>query len=360
MIRRDASTRTAGLSTDEAAAFWLVQMDAGRLEGSLAAEFERWRGADPAHEAAFERARGTWHLFDDVAGDAHIAAFRASALATKAERRPLSRYFLGGGIAAALVGMVVLAGAMMPTWPDGTWGRADIGRQPVPIAANRYGPSDFATARGERRRIELADGSRITLNTDSAMRVAYSADRRLITMLRGQALFEVARDRSRPFVVEAGSRQITALGTVFDVRLEADRTQVTLAEGKVVVDGRHDSAPAGAGIAPTLQSPGEELIVRNNGVQVTGRVDVERQLRWREGFAEFEAVPLSQAAEEMNRYSTSTIAVDSVAGQMKVSGIFRTGSPQRFAEIVAEILPVRTRTRPDGTIEIVGDDRQAP
>ncbi|MET1754970.1 FecR domain-containing protein [Novosphingobium sp. RD2P27] len=344
MIGAPATRFPRGLSPDEAAAFWLVQMDAGRLEGRLAAEFEQWLGIAPRHGEAFKRARETWNLFEGVGDEPSVAAIRHGALAAEPEHRSSGWKFVGAGAAATILGLMALATAILPAWRE---------RLPVFVPAVRYERSDFATARGELREIELVDGSRITLNTDSAVRVAYSADRRLIAMLRGQALFEVAKNRRWPFVVEAGGRQITALGTVFDVRLEPDRVQVILAEGKVLVDSLKEHQEAGTAVAPVLLTPGEELIARKGRAAVTTKIDVERQLRWREGFAEFEEVPLATAVEEMNRYSTTPLVVDREAGELKVSGIFRTGSPHRFAAIVAELLPVRVRSLPEGSIQIV-------
>ncbi|MEW9856693.1 FecR family protein [Novosphingobium sp. M1R2S20] len=356
MSAQQTSSSVAGLSPDEAAAFWLVQIEAERMEGRTAADFTHWLEASPHHGEAFERARGTWDLFDRAEGDATLAAIRVSALRTAPPRRRF-RHAWAAGIAATLAGLVLLTVTHVPGWHTA---------RPTLAAAAEYEDSDFATARGEQRRIELADGSQITLNTDSALRVAYSDEWRLVTLLRGQALFKVAGNRDWPFVVMAGNRQITALGTLFDVRLETDRVQVMLAEGKVVVDGRTDGSAeprkgvGGAGIGspvvPIVLSPGQELVARNGQASVTAKVDVEQQLRWREGFAEFEEVPLADAVAEMNRYAASPIVVDAAAGRLKVSGIFRTGSsPRRFAAILAEMLPVRARTLADGTIEIVND-----
>src|SRR3546814_16085472 len=111
--------------------------------------------------------------------------------------------------------------------------------------------------KGERRTVRLADGTAITLNTDSAVRVGYVADRRLVRLLRGQALFEVAKDPHRPFVVQAGAKQITALGTIFEVRLlDSARMTVPLVEGKfVVAQGEERPDAAYPRMVPPVRPP---------------------------------------------------------------------------------------------------------
>src|SRR3546814_3958255 len=121
---------------------------------------------------------------------------------------------------------------------------------------------EFLTLKGGRRTVPLADGPAITPNPGSAVRVRYVAGCRLVRLLRGQALFEVAKDPHRPFVVQAGAKQITALGTIFEVRLlDSDRMKVTLVEGKVVVDEGEDRPDDGAPVmVPAVLAPGDALV----------------------------------------------------------------------------------------------------
>ncbi|MBY8821907.1 FecR family protein [Sphingomonas colocasiae] len=346
-----------GLSTEEAASHWLTRMDAGRLDDRDQAEFDAWLAESRANADAFEQARRAWSLFDDADGDPHLDALRAAALSAGPEPRRGLWLGMGVGIAASLLVAIGLGVNGLPDWG---------GDRPASVAAGQAPPApvpavalpdrgDFATARGEKRLVKLADGSAVTLNTDSAIRIGYTADRRLVTLLRGQALFEVARNKARPFVVQAGDRQVTALGTIFQVRLDSDRMKVTLVEGKVVVDGLDGAAGRqGAVIVPTVLAPGEELVAMLGAPQKLGRVDVDQQLRWRDGFVEFDDMPLDAAVREINRYSGRQLVIhDGATGKLRVSGVFRTGDPERFAAIVGELLPVRARDLPDNRIELV-------
>ncbi|HKS20803.1 MAG TPA: FecR family protein [Bradyrhizobium sp.] len=348
----------AGLAPAEAASHWLVRLDSPPLSDREQAAFETWLAASPAHAEAFEAAKRAWSMFDDAIGDPLLDAIHASALEVGPERRRGMWVGLGVGIAASLlaavaIGPQILSAIDKPPAVAAQSAAAMPNQEPAHIAA-RHGWADFATARGERRVVRLAEGSTVTLNTDSAIRVAYSDKRRLIHLLRGQALFEVAKNKSWPFVVRAGDREVTALGTVFEVRLDSNRMKVTLVEGKVVVDGVDDQpSPESGAVVPTILTPGQELIATDGQSQILTKVDVEQQLRWRDGFVEFEDVPLEEAVREMNRYTRREMIIgDARSAQLRVSGVFRTGNSERFAAIVGELLPVRTQALPDGRIEL--------
>jgi transmembrane sensor len=259
---------------------------------------------------------------------------------------------VGAGIAASLLAVDVFNVDLLQSPPRQA---ASIVARPTPTAVETSKPSygEFTTGKGERRTIDLADGTALTLNTDSAVRVAYAPGRRFVRLLRGQVLFEVAKDRRRPFVVEAADRQVTALGTVFEVMLDRDRMHVTLVEGKVVVDAVSDHPVNAAIIKPMVLAPGQEFVAAIGSSPQLVQVDVDQQLRWREGFVEFNDVPLTEATEEMNRYSSRRLVIhDDATGSLRISGVFRTDNPERFGAIVGELLPIRTRLLPNKNIEL--------
>lgn len=344
-----------GLAPDEAAAQWIVRIDAGPLAPEDQAEFDAWRTESTANAAAFARAEAAWNLFDDPHGNPALDAMRASALATGREPRRGLWLGVGVGIAASLLGAIAINVDSLP-FQRGQEGPSLASKStPASVAAAQApATSEFVTAKGERRTVRLADGSAITLNTDSAVRVGYVADRRLVRLLRGQALFEVAKDPHRPFVVQAGARQVTALGTIFEVRLDADRMKVTLVEGKVVVDEANDRPQDEAPVmVPTILAPGQALVTVDGAKPQLAKIDVDQQLRWRDGFVEFNDATLAEAVLEMNRYSSKLIVVrDHATETLRVSGVFRTGNPERFAAIVGELLPIRRRELPDGGVEL--------
>jgi transmembrane sensor len=209
------------------------------------------------------------------------------------------------------------------------------------------GSPDFVTAKGQQRRFSLPDGSRLTLDTDSAVDVAFSPGRRSLTLARGRALFDVERDPGRPFEVRAGDRQVVALGTRFDVRVDPGRVRVRLFEGRVAV------SPVGGGTAVQL-TPGEQFSQNGASARVLAAPAEEDALAWREGLVMFEDETLATAAAELNRYSSGTLLVrDPRIGRMRISGAFKAGDPARFARTVSTVHPVRVRRNPDGSIELL-------
>jgi transmembrane sensor len=351
MIGRKPRFSARGFAPDEAASYWLVRLDSGALTAPEQAEFEAWRAESSTNAAAFERAREAWNLFENAEGDSHSAALRESALDVRPESRRGIWLGAGAGIAASLLAAAALHVDLLPS-PPRQAAKVVMARSPATNEAVEPGQGEFATGRGDRRTVNLPDGTTLTLNTDSAVRVAYAPGRRFVRLLRGQVLFEVAKDHRRPFVVQAADREVTALGTVFEVTLDRDRMKVTLVEGKVVVDAAGDR-PANATIKPTIMAPGQEFVATVGAAPQLARVDVDQQLRWREGFVEFNDVPLAQAAREMNRYSSRQLIIhDDATGNLRISGVFRTGNPERFGAIVGELLRVRARSLPDDNIEL--------
>ncbi len=349
-----------GMTPDEAAAAWIIRVEDGPLSPADQATFDTWKAESPANLAAYARAEAAWRLFDDTPADPVMDAMRASALASGSPPRRRLWAGVGIGLAASLLAVVALNTGWLPFARSADAPQVAAKADPAAVTAPKAPASgEFATAKGERRTVRLADGTAVTLDTDSAIRVAYVAERRIVRLLRGQALFAVAKDPHRPFVVHAGTNQVTALGTVFAVRLDASRMKILLVEGKVVIDEDEDSPrDKSAVMVPVVLAPGETLVTTDGAKPVVERVDVDQALRWREGFVEFSDTTLTEAVAEMNRYSGKQIVLrDTATGNLRVSGVFRTGNPERFAAIVGELLPVRQRDLPDGGVELSAKGR---
>jgi transmembrane sensor len=202
----------------------------------------------------------------------------------------------------------------------------------------------FASPPGRRATIRLADGSRVTLDSDSAVVARFSAKRREVELLRGQAYFEVAHDGARPFVVSAAGSSVTDLGTEFDVMIKPQGMRVVLVKGSVTVTDKdvrltllpgqgYDSAPATRGLL---------------------RVDdMKQSLTWRAGYLEFRGETLADAVAEMNRHSRSRIVLaDPSIANLSVTGRFEAGANDRFARVLAEIYGLQLTVRPDACIEL--------
>jgi len=213
----------------------------------------------------------------------------------------------------------------------------------------------YATAIGEQRSLELEDGSTVALNSRSKIRVRYSAGERDVDLVEGQALFHVAKDAARPFIVRSGATSVRAVGTEFDVYQRHDGTVVTVVEGRVAVLIDHpvdvsDSVPAPEGI-PTTRGPpvptnlpfpgkesagvgnifvsaGEQLTVTSKQVQRAMHPNVAGATAWTERQLVFESASLSQVAEEFNRYNERQLTIqDHALETFHISGVFSSTDP---------------------------------
>ena len=337
---------TFGMSPSEAAAYWYVRQDGRDLSAEEQADFAHWIGQSPTHARHFAQMAAVDDLTVGHETSPDLAILRQEVLAAAPARR---RGWWKAG-AAGLVAASAAAVLLLVQSPDPA--PSSLAPAAAP-ASGAVAPVDFTTRKGEVRTVRLTDGSMITLNTDSRLQVLFTAGRRDVRLIRGQALFAAAHDARRPFVVEAADRSITAIGTLFEVRLDPGRMEVTLAEGKIAVAGRGpDQAER------TVLSPGQELIAETGATPRIAMVDVGSKLRWRDGFVEFADAPLGEAVAEINRYGDRPVVIaDEGLATQRISGVFRTGDPARFVAIVGELLPIEARPRPD-RIELVATTPQ--
>lgn len=303
MVIRSREERTR-LNAEASA--WLARIQGPRGDEARGA-LRDWLKVDPAHQEAFERATEMWDLLPGA----------VAASEEEAPRRSVSRRFVPLAIAASLA-LVAGVGAMT----------ALVDR-----------PLTFDTRVGEQRTAALDDGSRVSLNTDTHVTVNFARDEREVALDRGEAVFDVAHDAARPFVVVAGDERIKALGTSFIVRRDGDRVRVTLLTGKVEVTRK-------SGLLAVL-SPGERLSATPDAVPILDRPLLDSLTAWRHGELRFRDTPLSEAVAEVNRYGRARVIVnDARLASLPVSGVFATANPAEFAAAVAQLHGLRVQ--PEG------------
>lgn len=331
MMRCKNDRTLAGMTPAEAAAHWLVRLDGDDVSATEEAAFDAWLSSSPANRAAYAQACEAWEAVDLVAQDPTVQALRTSVLAGRRPGlRPTMAQF--AAIAAALVLSIGLGVAAA----DGSG-----------VAAWMAGETRYATDVGERLDIVLADGTALTLNTDSRLAVRYRGDRREVRMEQGQAYFDVAHDPSRPFSVDGGGRRVTALGTRFEVRVDPHAFSTTLLEGSVVVDPLKTAVDAAPG--RVVLEPGETLTVRPGRKTVVAVHARTAAPAWRDGMVEFDDEPLIVVVAELNRYSRHPIRLrDKRLNALSVSGVFKAGRPEGFMEALSALHPVRIVNHDDG------------
>lgn len=297
-------------STDRAteASQWFTVMTRGDIDPADLERFRAWRRV-PENAAAFDKVKRGWEAAGGLAERPAIVSMTEAALARYPAKptgtRPMgpSRRFVLAPLAIGAASVAVAGGALL-AWQA---------REPV-----------FATDVGGQQLQVLPDGSRVRLNTDTMVRIAFRGGERRVVLERGQAFFDVAHDVSRPFVVEADGARVRALGTKFDVRHDTAVVKVTLVQGRVEVR-------AGDGQEAVL-SPGEAIVADRRGLSRVAAVDAGEVASWTTGRLTFSGVPLRDAVAEVNRYSERKVVLDateSVAGEL-VSGQFVAGDVENF------------------------------
>jgi transmembrane sensor len=303
------------------AARWLLRREAEDWSLQDQLQLEAWLDAAPAHKVAYWRLEQGWQRLD------RLAALRAPAPPDASPRARLEwRPVL---LAAACAVVVVLGGV---------------------IASRAYLPVEksYVTEVGGRAVVPLPDGSKVELNTATRLRAAVRDKTREVWLDRGEAYFEVAHDKSRPFVVHAGTKTVTVLGTKFSVRREGDSVEIAVVEGRVrVADSRPTRSPAPA---PDL-TRGEIVIAQGQSTLVAEKsVDrVASELGWRQGVIYFDQSTLGEAAREFNRYNRKQVVVDDAElARMRIGGNFEATNVDAFLRLLQQAYGLKIDD--DGTI----------
>ncbi|HUD28459.1 MAG TPA: FecR domain-containing protein [Novosphingobium sp.] len=297
---------------DDIAADWAVRLDGGSLAEDERAALDAWLAADSRHRGAFLRAQAGLVLMSEAPASRvgvvtnafpPIAARKAPGVFARPGR-------MLGTAAAACAAALALAWAVVP------------------------GGDRFDTRIGEVRRVALDDGSVAVINTDSDIDVTYDDVARLIHVAKGEAWFQVAHNKARPFVVSAGAVHVRATGTAFAVRKEGDEVRVVVTEGTVLVwrEGERERHPLAAGQQALIagSDPARPVAPREIGAT--------QPLAWREGGLALRDMTVRAAVAEFNRYNRRQIVIaDEGIADSRMIGYFRLDNPDEFAQAVAQV-----------------------
>ena len=346
-----------GQVEDEAAA-WLLKREDPSWSAADEAGLASWLEADTGHRVAFSRLGGAWRQVDrlrvlrrDLPQDEIpargeietlpvIAGMKSGQVGSPAlplatprhnHESALHRPVLRAVLAASLVLAIVLG-----------WLRFD---------ANSGGAS-YRTAIGGLSSVPVGDGSKITLNTDTEVRVKVSDRERRIELVKGEAFFEVARDARRPFIVHAQGQRVVAVGTQFSVRMQPDQLQVVVTEGRVRVEGKPsllgDPQPIASLVAGNVARAHGKSIV----VQETSLEKARQSLGWRSGHLVLDDTSLADAVAEFNRYNLRKLVIsDPVISNITIGGNFQASNIDGFVRLLHDGFDVEA-TEADGQIRL--------
>ncbi len=298
---------------------WVDLIHSKRMLPGDGRRLGEWLAESPAHVRDFEAAQHVWRVSREVG---QLDTFR-SELAVLRNRAAFVRAFPVSSaqrrwLATAAALLLVIAASAWYVWV--------------------YAPGTYVTVPGEQRIVTRSDGSTIAINTDTRLTIAYSSKERAVMIDRGEAMFEIAPDAERPFVVRAGRVVIRTVGTSFNVITDGRVVTVTVLDGHVEVvmtpkEGTAAAISLGAGEATAYDQDGRAVNVDPT------QASAERILAWREGRLPFDDWPIERAIREHHRYGGKAIRLsDPALGQERIGGLFRIGDTQALAIAIAEAI----------------------
>ena len=304
-------SRAAELEAEAAA--WLTRRMGEAWSEADQAELDAWFGRSTAHRVVYLRLEAALSRVDRLRAMPPTIGVLP--------RRPWRVSVWGAAAAAA-----VLLAVGLTSWP----------------AAQR---NAYETEIGGRETIPLADGSRIELNTDSRVRVAYNAAERQVVLDRGEVYFDVRHDDDHPFVVVVGGQRIVDLGTKFSVRRIGDEISVIVTEGRVRIEQAGGASRTIAAV--NVEEGGVARVVRDEALVTHASAEVlNAALGWREGYLIFHETSLGEAAADFNRYNrTQLVIADSELASVPIGGRFRSGNLEGFVRLIEQGFGVSVERR---------------
>jgi transmembrane sensor len=338
----------------EQAGEWLVASDDGPLDERDSEALAAWLKTSPVH---IEEFLGVSVIARDLKEARADPGYSLEAVLARARAeddsapRPLWPRVAGAvwGQRVRRWSLATVMTAACAVLSVGLLWRWNVSPVEHPSAADGTAAMHLETRHGEKLSRRLADNSVLHLNTDSAVTIRYSKTERLVTLISGQADFEVAHEPDRAFRVFAGAAEIVDLGTKFDVRLEHDATVVTVVDGRVAVGPSPMSVNLGANSSQNRPSRFVQLGADQQVVVTEGEwpatpiaVDAQRTTAWLHRQIAFDHEPLERVAADYNRYSSKPVEIATPAlRSLLVSGVFATDDSDAFVAFLRSLKGVR-------------------
>lgn len=328
----------SGAGIVKAASAWRVRHEAG-LSPTEQTEFTAWLTADPHHAAAWREVNATLSALNRL----RTAGMADDYVLELSQRRRRRRQRWVAGCTLALAASLAVLLFVRP----GPEVAATAGTAPVIVRVDRR---------------VLEDGSTVELNAGAEISVDYSTTRRAVRLRRGEALFQVKSDATRPFVVISREVEVRAVGTAFVVQEGARTVDVLVTEGRVSVGHLAPAAATVSGTAaaapPIILSAGSQLAVPPPSAQAgtvqprtLSATEIERRLAWRQPRMQLSGTPLSEAVEVLNRENNlQLIIADKALGEMLLTGVYRLDDALGFVHVLQSHYEVRVERRVDGSV----------
>lgn len=357
-MTHEKSRRLLSEQIGEAAADWLVAFCEGEVDASGREAFIEWLRSSPEHVRAYLRISALWEdedlftrhrrldadaLVQRALAESNVISLSGADVGMSGtgdgqvaprpvQHRRVPRFAVAASVLLATVGIALLV-----------WLQVDV-------------PLVYKTAVGEQRTVTLSDGSTLSLNARSKVMVRYDETRRAVDLIEGQALFRVASNPRRPFIVYSDSAIIRAVGTQFDVSRRSDKTVVTVVEGRVAVSEAETAGRGGSALlsgsksssaqpgAASFVSAGEQVIATASALTTVQHADVAAATAWTEGKLVFRSLPLVEVIDEFNRHTPRRFVIeDAQLADVRISGIFSFTDTAQLTEFLRERFGVTVR-----------------
>jgi transmembrane sensor len=320
-------------NAERQASEWIARLNADDVSSEDRDRFEKWRTSHQLHASAYEELAATWHAITAAGPLVQAVSFGQAMSDAAAVGTPRRRWMWAAGAAASVM-IAISCWYLLRLAPEST----------------------FQTAIGEHATVSLPDDSILQLNTNTGVRIDYSAHARVIQLDRGEASFKVAHDSRRPFWVVVGNSWVRAVGTAFNVHVRTTGVRVTVSEGTVKVgleqslnhlsqlSDRVDDSPA------SFLAAGQQGDLKGNSVEIRSLSadELSRSVAWQTGVIHFEDERLDEVVTEIARYTTLQLVVeDDALRSLRLGGTFQAGPAgvESFVAMLKDGLGLRVRRK---------------
>jgi len=306
------------------AARWVARFDAGEVSARDQAAFQEWLNHSPLHREAIAAYGNLWSEFDALR--AFTDTGEAAAVPSARDDQPAPLEKAKPWLAACAASVIAVAGAAVLFHPKPQeTARAELHPSPV---LSQLARASYETPVGGQKKITLADGTSVTLNTNSRLDVNLAGKCRDVYLTRGEAYFEVVHDKTRPFTVHANNYVVRDIGTAFDVHLsKAGLVEVGVTKGSVEVKPANGARVIDAANRLGVVTAGHDIVLgqKVEHAEVVPSADMGRKLAWRQGQLIYTGQPLGEVLADVSRYSNIKIELaDPALANLPVGGAFRT------------------------------------
>ncbi|WP_020482036.1 FecR family protein [Methylomonas sp. MK1] len=306
-LRFDQEIPALGNVQDQAIA-WFAHLKDNKTGAADQAEFACWLAADPTHQTAYDKVVQLWQ---SPAFNAALSQYASIPLRPPAQHKSTIRRWATAACITLICGWFLASTDWLQRWQ-----------------------ADIITATGEQRRVTLADGSALVLNTDSAVKLDYAGPQRGVTLLSGEAYFEVQADKDRPFIVTTEHGTVRVVGTRFSVKT-GKTTQVNVESGLVIC-----SAEQGQN---RQLSVGQHTEIKPQSVEEISNIDTGKAFAWLKGRLIFQDQTLADVITELDRYHPGAIAIaDAKLAQTRITGNYKLEDTAALIRTLADIAGAKT------------------